>query len=104
MSGEMSVDVLIGFLLPPLIALVNQRRWSPVVKGLVALAACAAAATLAEALRAGTDWADWRGTALTVAAAAFGFYRVFWQPSRIAPRIEDATSAPVRPASGGPVG
>lgn len=86
-------DVLVGsVIMPPLIALLNQRTWPATVKGLVALVACLAAATLSGALSGKLSFGDWKTTALTVSASAFAAYRVWWQPSGIAPIIEAATS------------
>lgn len=86
-------DVLIGsVLMPPLIALLNQRTWPNTVKGLVALFACLVAATISGVLGGTLNFADWRATALTVSASAFAAYQVWWQPSGIAPTIEAATS------------
>ena len=84
---------LLGTLMPLLIALVNQWRWPPPVKGIVALLVCGLAATAVAWLRGGQlDWHDWRRTALIVTGAALASYRMFWQPTQIAPRIEAATS------------
>jgi hypothetical protein len=87
------VDVgLAAVVLPPLVAIINQRRWPAPVKGLVALAACLLYALLAVWLRGEIHFAQWRDVALTVAGSAFAAYRLWWQPSQIAPAIEAATS------------
>lgn len=87
------VDVgLAAAVLPPVVALINQRRWPAQLKGLVALAVCLLYATLAVWLRGPIVFSAWRDAALTVAGTAFAAYRLWWQPSGIAPAVEAATS------------
>lgn len=85
--------------LPPLIALINRRAWPAQLKGIVALAVCAAYTLLVLWLRGPVDWANWRDLLLVVAAGAFAAYRLWWQPSQIAPAIENATSPPPPPST-----
>lgn len=90
--------------LPPVVAVLNQRRWPAPVKGLVALAVCFAYALTVVALRGDVTFHGWRSVALTVSGIALAAYKLWWQPSQIAPIIEDATSVsgappdPARPA------
>lgn len=87
------IDLLIGSAaMPPIIALLNQRQWAAQVKALVALAACLLMALLIEYLRGPLEISEWRDTALVVAGTAFASYRLWWQPSGIAPAVEDATT------------
>lgn len=78
--------------LPPLIAVINRRYWTPQLKGLAALFVCMAYALLVVVLRGPVDFRDWRNTVLVVAGVAFGFYKIWWQPSGIAPAIEATTT------------
>jgi hypothetical protein len=88
------IDLIIGSaIMPPVIALLNQRRWSSPVKGVVALVACLVAALVVEFVRGPIESGDWRDTALVVAGSAFVSFRTFWAPSGIAPALEKATSA-----------
>jgi hypothetical protein len=87
-------DVAMGaIVLPPVIAIVNQRHWPAQIKGLVALLVCAAYALIMDIIRGPVRWDDWRNVLLTTAAAAFAAYKLWWQPSLIAPSIEAATTA-----------
>lgn len=100
-----AVDVLIGMLMPGLIALVNQATWPSTVKGLIAIVVSVAAAGVLEWIRAGGfDLADWRNTAVVIVGAAIAFYRIWWRPSLWAPTIEAMTSTrgptPVRTPEG----
>lgn len=91
--------------LPPIIAVVNQRRWPAQLKGLLALLACAGYALIMMMVRGTVHWTDWRNVLLTTAGAAFIAYRTWWQPSGIAPAIEAATSPDPRgPADPPPAG
>jgi len=77
--------------LPPVIAVINQRTWSREVRGTVALAVCLLYSVLVTALRSDVDWAEWRNVILQVMIGTFGAYKLFWEPSNISHRIEEAT-------------
>jgi uncharacterized membrane protein YqaE (UPF0057 family) len=84
--------LIIGLILPPIIAVINQAHWSPTIKGIVALVVCGLVALGVEEVRGTPNWHDWRNTALLIAGAAIISYRQFWQPSLIAPTIEAKTT------------
>lgn len=89
------IDLLIGAaVMPIMISVLNQRQWIPQIKAAVALAACLLMALFLEFLRGPLALAGWRDTALVVAGTAFAAYRLYWQPSGIAPTVEAATSLP----------
>ncbi|MFE7072726.1 hypothetical protein ACFU96_21850 [Streptomyces sp. NPDC057620] len=82
----------LGFVLPPVIAIVNQPRWSGPVKALFML-------LVATVVGLGTAYfnGDFDGkpivTCMLVAAVVIGTsYHTVWRPSGIAPGIEQATS------------
>lgn len=82
-------SAVVGFVLPPVLAMVMRSSWSSQVQGLVAFTACLAAA-------AGTVWLqgdlgrsqDLVTSFLLIFAAAIGTYRLYWKPSGIVPSIE----------------
>lgn len=78
--------------LPPIIAFINQRHWPTQVKGLVALLTCFLYGLVVLIVRGTLDFTNWRNTVLAVAGVAFVAYKVWWQPSGIAPAIEDTTT------------
>jgi hypothetical protein len=85
--------ILVGFLMPLLVALVNQSHWSKPLRAIVSFAICIVVA-IADVLIQG----NWNGHALTrtlvlVAFVAYTSYQLFWKPSAIAPAIEAATSS-----------
>ncbi|MCX5239843.1 hypothetical protein OG824_32040 [Streptomyces prunicolor] len=82
----------LGYLLPPIMAIVIQPRWSGPIKGLFMLLVAAGDG-------AGTSYFnhDFTGkpvvTSMLIAAVAIGLaYHTLWKPSGIAPSIEQATS------------
>jgi hypothetical protein len=96
----MEEDVLINpddltfavLVMPPIIAVINQRAWSKEVKGLVGLAACAVYAFLVALWRKQLIWSDWRDIVLQVGLGTFVSYKAFFGPTNIGPHIEAATS------------
>jgi hypothetical protein len=100
MSDADTWTIALGAVLPPVIALINQVHWPAQLKAVVALVVCFVASLLVVWARGPVDWRDWRHTAILVTGAALATYRWLWQPSRIAPSIEAATS--VGPATAPP--
>lgn len=87
------VDLLVGSaIMPPVIALLNQRQWPAPAKGIIALAACLVASVVVELVRGPLAITGWRDTAIVVAGSSFAAYKLYWQPSGIAPKLEAATS------------
>lgn len=88
-------NVVIGFFMPLAVAFINQCRWPAVVKGLCSFAVCLIAAFITVYIRDGGFALDaWVRTALVVFLTAIATYRLWWNPSQIAPRIEEATTVP----------
>ena len=89
-------SVVVGTMLPGLVAVVNRSRWVGWVKGLVALGSSLLAAL-------GTAWlhgeltaasftpGSWVHSALFVTVATFGMYRLLWHPTGWAQVIERVT-------------
>lgn len=102
---EMIIDLILGSLLPALVAIVNQVQWSPRLKGIVSLVVGAAASVVAEWVRGDIAWgADLRDTVIWVLGAMYLAYRAFWRPSTWAATIEAATTPGVRTAVRTPEG
>lgn len=85
-------STIVGFGLPPVLAVVMQAGWRSEIKGVIAFAACLVAASgtvwLQGDLESGTDLTT---SFLLVFTGAIGTYRLYWRPSGIAPAIERAT-------------
>lgn len=85
-------SALVGALMPPLIAIVNQSHWSKAWRGIISVASCVVAAAVTCWLRGDLSAGNYAHSVLVILTAALGSYHVFWRPSSIAPAIEVATS------------
>lgn len=85
-------SIIVGFLMPAVIAIVNQSTWSKTLRGLVAFASSLVAAFVTTYLETGFDTEDFVKSGIFVFGAAVVTYHTWWKPSTIAPRIEIATS------------
>lgn len=91
MSDVEMWGLVVGFFLPPLIAIIQQPTWSRTTRGIVTVLVCLV-------VGAATTWihGDWSGrtattTILLTLVATMTAYRNFWV-HRVAPVIEAATS------------
>jgi hypothetical protein len=84
--------ILVAFLLPNAIALINQTHWAPALKAVVSFACCIVTAIVDVIVQGNFNGKDMAGTLILVAFVAYTSYRLFWKPSTIAPQIEAATS------------
>jgi len=93
MSTDTSIDLAIGgVVMPYVIAVINQNHWSPKLRGSVAFLACLGGAALLAWWHGTLNWADWRNTAIIVTGAAMVMYHALWEPSGLAPAVENATT------------
>lgn len=97
MSNLQLWALVVGFLTPPVLAIIEQSGWSKTIRSLVAFGA---------ALLAGAGTAYFQGdltsrrfieASLVVLVAAISTYQGFWKPTGIAPAIEKATSVDSAP-------
>ena len=91
MSLEM-LSALVGVFLPALVAVVNRSHWPSWAKGVVVVASSIAAGAVTAWLSGQLTGLRWTESALIIAGAAVVAYRHFWQPTGIAPAIEQATT------------
>lgn len=89
--------VVVGSLLPNLIAVIVQPGWRREVRGLATFGVCVVAGLLIALLegRLG-DGRDVAASVVAVLIASQVLYQTLWRPSGIAPAIERATSAELR--------
>lgn len=90
-------SLLVGFFLPPALAVIQQPGWSDRFRTVVAFLACCVAG-------AGTAYFqdDWHGRPVTSAilvtlVTSLATYRNFWKTTGVAPKIEFATSGASQP-------
>lgn len=85
--------LVVGFVLPPVLAVVQQTNWSNRLRAVVAFAACLAAGTGTVLVQKDHwDWSEWVSTSLLVLVTAIATYRNFWKPTGIATGIEVKTN------------
>lgn len=84
--------ILVAFLLPNAIALINQTHWAPALKAVVSFVCCILTAIVDVIVQGNWNSKDFAGTLILIAFVAYTSYRLFWKPSTIAPTIEAVTS------------
>jgi hypothetical protein len=94
MSNLQNWTLLVGALLPPLIAFIQRPGWSDRVRSVITVVVCVIVGAVATYLEGdGLQWdGDLIGASLRVLLAAQATYIAFWKPTRIAPAIETATT------------
>lgn len=97
MSNLVQWSATVAILVPIIVALLNQRNWSPQVKAFVFVVVSIIAAAITAYFQGDLTGHRWFESALVIVPAAAAFYHGFWKPSGIAPGIEKATSAPPPP-------
>lgn len=85
--------ILVGFLMPILVALVNQTHWSKPLRAVVSFAICIVVAIADVLIQGSWNGHDLTRTLVLIAFVAYTSYQLFWRPSNIAPAIEAATSS-----------
>jgi hypothetical protein len=83
---------IVGFAVPPLVAVFVQSAWPAWARAVFAFAVCVAGGGVTAALTGYLHGMSPARSALVVLFSALTFYRVFWHPSTIAPKIEAATN------------
>lgn len=83
---------VLGWLVPMLVSIVNQRGWSSTTKGVIAAVVSIITATVATMLSGNWDNSDMVRNILIVLTLSQVSYATFWKPSNIAPEIEEGTS------------
>lgn len=87
--------LLIGAMLPPIVAVIQQPKWSAGARAIVTVLLCLIAGT-ATAYFEGTNvlrfGPEWGAACLRVLVAAQATYVAFWKPTGIAPAIERVTA------------
>jgi len=94
--------LVVGFLSPIVLAIINQPTWSAPVKSFVAFVWSAIVAAVTLWLSPNSfDGKNLISTFLLVFVTAVATYRGFWKTSNIAPQIQAATSPkPAVPGAG----
>lgn len=83
---------LVGFLLPLVIAVIQQPSFPKPLRAIITLVVCAVAAIVTVSLQGSLDWTRWQHSVLIIAVAALAFYKGTWLPLGGAPALEEATT------------
>jgi hypothetical protein len=92
MSHLGNLSGLVGFLLPLVIAMVQQERWRPQVRAAIGFAVCLAAALLTVWAEGELTGKDYLSAAIIIFTVAKASYVTFWKSTGIAPAIEHHTN------------
>lgn len=92
MSNLQMWALIVGFLLPPVLAVIQQARWSDAFRAVVAFLACAVAGAGTAYFQGDLNFERWVEAGLVILVSAMATYRGLWKPSGIAPAIEAKTS------------
>lgn len=92
MSNLEMWSLVVGFLLPPALAIVMQTKWPTQFQAIVAFVACAIAGAGVAYFQGDLTGKRWVEAALTVLVASIATYHGFWKPTKVAPAIEEKTS------------
>ena len=83
---------IVGFAVPPLVAVFVQSAWPAWARAVFAFVVCVAGGGVTAALTGYLHGMSPARSVLVVLFSALTFYRVFWHPSKIAPMIEKKTN------------
>lgn len=92
MDSTVTMALMVGFFVVPVISVVNKEKWTSQTKGVVAFVICLLAAGATAWYEQSLDVHDVRKTMPIVLGTAIASYHQFWKPTGIAPAIESKTS------------
>jgi hypothetical protein len=91
-------SALIGFLLPLLVAIVQQSHWSSKVRTIIGVIAVLVTSFVTTAVEGKLTWDRWAESLVVVFVLAMTAYKSVWVPLGAAPFIEAKTSTkPAKP-------
>jgi uncharacterized membrane protein YqaE (UPF0057 family) len=91
-------NLVVGFFLPPLLAVIQQPGFSKPVKAMLTFVVCLLMSIVTLALddTVGLNFQSWVTSSLMILVTTIATYQSLWKPTGIAPAIEAATSRAVR--------
>ena len=85
-------SLVVGFFLPPVLAVVQQSKWPDQLRALVAFAACAVAGVGIAYFQGDLTGKRFVEAGLVVLVTAVATYRNFWKPVGVSSAIETRTN------------
>lgn len=92
MTDFQMYSLLVGFVLPPALAIVQQAHFSDRLRAAIAFVACVIAGAGVAFFQGDLTGKRLVSAALIVMTTGLATYRNFWKPTGIAPAIEDVTT------------
>lgn len=97
MSNLVMWNLLIGFLMPTVVAAIQQPKFSSPVRAGITFVAALIGGFLTAYFNDQFNFGDVVGSILVTGVSAITFYKGFWKPTGIAPGIENVTSPGSQP-------
>jgi hypothetical protein len=85
-------STVVGFVLPPVLSIVQQPSWTDQARAWVAFIACIPFAAGTVYFNGAFNAADLVTSFLLIFVTAISTYKMFWKPTQISVKIEKATS------------
>lgn len=92
MSNLEMWSLVIGFGLPPVLAIVMQSKWPEQFQAIVAFVACAVAGAGVAYFQGDLTGRRWVESGLVVLVTTIATYKGFWKPTKVAPAVEARTN------------
>lgn len=94
MTNMVMWALVVGFFLPPALAIIQQPRWSNRVRSVVAFLACAVAGAGTAYFQGDLTGRRFVEAGLVVLVTAMSTFRNFWKTTGVTDTIEQATALP----------
>lgn len=92
MSNLEMWTLIVGFVTPLIVSVINQPSWSPMLKSAIAFVVAAVLGAVTAYFKGNFDGQTVLSSILLVIVTAIATYQGFWKPTTIAPRLEHVTS------------
>lgn len=92
MSNLVMWNLIVGFLMPNLVAILQQPKFTSQVRALITAGAAVMGGFGTAYFTGSFNFEDVVGSILITGVAAITFYKGFWKPTGVATSIENATS------------
>lgn len=92
MSNLEMWSLIVGFLLPPVLALIMQSKWPTQFKAIIAFVGCAIAGAGTAYFQGDLTGRRWIEAGLLILVASISTYHGLWKPTKVAPAIESKTT------------
>ncbi len=92
MSNLVMWTMIVGFVMPPIISVIQQPSFSQPVRAILTAILSVIGGGLTAYFNDQFNTEDVVGSILVTGVAAITFYRGFWKPTGVSPAIENATA------------